>query len=48
MKPSPNVPRAKAPIAAIASTLIDVVIHDRDPAAENAPTVLFASQRSER
>jgi predicted PurR-regulated permease PerM len=33
------------PIAAIASTLIDVVIRDRDPAEENAPTVLFAGQR---
>ena len=30
------------PIAAIASTLIDVVIHDRDPAQEDTPTVLFA------
>ncbi len=35
------------PIAAIASTLIDVVIHNRDPAEEDAPTVLFAGQRSE-
>jgi predicted PurR-regulated permease PerM len=33
------------PIAAIASTLIDVVIHDRDPAEEDAPAVLFAGQR---
>jgi predicted PurR-regulated permease PerM len=31
------------PIAAIAATLVDVVIHDRDPAQEDAPTVLFAS-----
>jgi predicted PurR-regulated permease PerM len=30
------------PIAAIAATLVDVVIHDRDPAGEEAPTVLFA------
>ncbi len=30
------------PIAAIAATLVDVVIHDRDPAEEDAPTVLFA------
>ncbi len=33
------------PIAAIVSTLIDVVIHERDPAEEDAPTVLFAGQR---
>lgn len=33
------------PIASIVSTLIDVVIHNRDPADENAPTVLFAGQR---
>ncbi len=33
------------PIAAITSTLIDVVIHDRDPADEEAPAVLFAGQR---
>jgi predicted PurR-regulated permease PerM len=33
------------PIAAVASTLIDVVIHDRDPADEDAPAVLFAGQR---
>jgi predicted PurR-regulated permease PerM len=30
------------PIAAIAATLVDVVIHDRDPAEEEAPAVLFA------
>jgi hypothetical protein len=30
------------PIAAIAATLIDVVIRDHDPAKEDAPTVLFA------
>jgi predicted PurR-regulated permease PerM len=29
------------PIAAIAATLVDVVIHDRDPADEEAPAVLF-------
>jgi predicted PurR-regulated permease PerM len=33
------------PITAVASTLIDVVIHDRDPADEDAPAVLFAGQR---
>jgi predicted PurR-regulated permease PerM len=30
------------PIASIAATLVDVVIHDRDPAEEEAPAVLFA------
>ncbi|HET8751672.1 MAG TPA: AI-2E family transporter [Gaiellaceae bacterium] len=30
------------PIAAVASTLIDVVVRGRDPAEEEAPTVLFA------
>jgi predicted PurR-regulated permease PerM len=30
------------PIAAIAATLVDVVIHDRDPADEEDPAVLFA------
>lgn len=35
------------PIAAVASTLIDVVIHDRDPAEEDTPAVLFAGQKSE-
>ena len=35
------------PIAAIASTLIDVVIHNRDPADEETPAVLFAGQKSE-
>ena len=30
------------PIAAIAATLVDVVIHNRDPAEEDAPAVLFA------
>src|SRR5207248_3957189 len=30
------------PIAAIAATLVDVVVRRRDPAEEEAPTVLFA------
>jgi predicted PurR-regulated permease PerM len=30
------------PIACVAATLVDVVIRDRDPAEEEAPTVLFA------
>jgi len=29
------------PIAAIAATLVDVVIRDRDPAEEDTPAVLF-------
>jgi len=36
------------PIAAIVSTLIDVVIHNRDPAEEDTPAVLFPSQKSAR
>ena len=34
------------PIAAIVSTLIDVVIHDRDPADEEPPAVLFPAQKT--
>ena len=30
------------PIASIVATIVDVVIHDRDPAEEEAPAVLFA------
>jgi predicted PurR-regulated permease PerM len=30
------------PLASIAATLVDVVVHGRDPAEEEAPTVLFA------
>lgn len=30
------------PIASVAATLVDVVVHGRDPAEEEAPTVLFA------
>lgn len=33
------------PIAAIASTVLDVVIRERDPSEEDAPAVLFAGQR---
>jgi predicted PurR-regulated permease PerM len=33
------------PIASVLATLMDVVIHDRDPADEDAPAVLFAGQR---
>ena len=30
------------PIASIVATLVDVIVHDRDPAEEEPPTVLFA------
>jgi predicted PurR-regulated permease PerM len=30
------------PIASIVATIVDVVVHDRDPAEEDAPAVLFA------
>jgi predicted PurR-regulated permease PerM len=33
------------PIVAVVATLIDVIVHDRDPADEDAPAVLFAGQR---
>jgi predicted PurR-regulated permease PerM len=32
------------PLAAIAATLVDVVVHGRDPAEEDAPAVLFAGE----
>ena len=33
------------PIASVLATVIDVVVHDRDPAEEDAPAVLFAGTR---
>jgi len=33
------------PIASVLATVVDVVIHDRDPAEEDAPAVLFAGTR---
>jgi len=30
------------PIASVVATVVDVVVHGRDPAEEEAPTVLFA------
>jgi predicted PurR-regulated permease PerM len=33
------------PIASVLATVIDVVVHDRDPAKEDAPAVLFAGSR---
>ena len=33
------------PIASVLATVVDVVIHDRDPAEEEAPAVLFAGTR---
>jgi predicted PurR-regulated permease PerM len=35
------------PIAAVLSTLVDVVLRDVDPAAEDVPTVLFAGAKEE-
>jgi predicted PurR-regulated permease PerM len=35
------------PIAAVLSTLIDVIVRDRDPSDEDVPTVLFAASDSE-
>jgi predicted PurR-regulated permease PerM len=36
------------PIAATLSTLVDVIVHDKDPAEETVPTVLFPAQDVER
>jgi predicted PurR-regulated permease PerM len=33
------------PIASVLATVVDVVVHDRDPAEEEAPAVLFAGTR---
>jgi predicted PurR-regulated permease PerM len=33
------------PIASVLATIVDVVVHDRDPAEEEAPAVLFAGTR---
>jgi len=35
------------PLAAVASTLVDVVIRNRDPAQEDIPTVLFPASGSD-
>ena len=35
------------PIAAVAATLVDVVLRDKDPAAETVPTVLFPAKDAE-
>jgi predicted PurR-regulated permease PerM len=35
------------PLAAIAGTLVDVIVRDRDPAEEELPTVIFSAQDSE-
>jgi predicted PurR-regulated permease PerM len=35
------------PIAAAASTLVDVVVRNRDPAEESVPTVLFPAADGE-
>jgi predicted PurR-regulated permease PerM len=35
------------PMAAVAATLFDVIVRDKDPAAEEVPTVLFPAQDAE-
>ena len=35
------------PLMAIVSTLIDVTVRNRDPAAEDVPTVLFTAKDAE-
>lgn len=35
------------PIAAVLATLVDVIVRDRDPAAEDVPAVLFAAKEGE-
>jgi predicted PurR-regulated permease PerM len=35
------------PLAAVAATLVDVVVRDRDPAEEDIPTVLFPAKDAE-
>jgi predicted PurR-regulated permease PerM len=35
------------PMAAVAATLFDVIVRDKDPAAEDVPTVLFPAQDAE-
>jgi predicted PurR-regulated permease PerM len=35
------------PLAAIAGTLVDVIVRDRDPAEEDVPTVIFPAQDRE-
>jgi predicted PurR-regulated permease PerM len=36
------------PMAAVAATLFDVIVRDKDPADEDVPTVLFPAQDAER
>ena len=35
------------PLAAVAATLFDVIVRDKDPAEEEVPTVLFPAQDAE-
>ena len=35
------------PIVAVLTTLIDVIVRDRDPAEEDVPTVLFPAKEAE-
>lgn len=36
------------PAVAVLSTLVDVIVRDRDPAQEDVPTVLFPAKEVER
>ena len=36
------------PLAAVLSTLVDVIVRDRNPAEEEVPTVLFPAKEAER
>ena len=35
------------PLAAVATTLVDVIVRDKDPAEEEVPTVLFSAKDAE-
>jgi predicted PurR-regulated permease PerM len=35
------------PLAAVAVTLVDVIVRDKDPAEEDVPTVLFSAKDAE-
>ena len=35
------------PLAAVAATLVDVILLEKDPAAEDVPTVLFPAKDAE-
>jgi predicted PurR-regulated permease PerM len=35
------------PFAAVVATLIDVIVRDKDPAAEDVPAVIFSAKEAE-